>query len=129
MDDELDYEKVMWNQDLTDNPIVLVPIEIHMVNGPTGNYPRFWGYICQFHPEDEYWVIKKATISLPSGLSKRIAAFSEDMLAMRADPLEDLKVRMILTTYLGLEKFEVNGDKRKAHRFWETRIIQGHRSS
>lgn len=128
LDDELEYEKIMWNQDMTDNPIMLIPIEIHMVNGPTGNYPRFWGYICQYYPEDGYWSIKKATTSLPSGLSKRIAAFSEEMLNMKADPLEDSKVHMILTTYHGLEEFEVNGEKRRAHKFWETKIIQGHRS-
>lgn len=128
MDDDLNYEKMTWNQDLIDNLIVLVPIEIHMVNGPTGNYPRFWGYICQHDSEYGYWSIKKATISLPSGLSKRIATFSEDMLDMRVDPLEDLQVLMILTTYLGLEEFEIDSEKRKAHKFWETKIIQGHRS-
>ncbi len=128
IDDESVYEKMTWNEDMANHPILLVPIEIHMVQGPTGNYPRFWGYICQSYPDSDYVEVKKATISLPSGLTKRIAAFSEDMLNMKVAPLEGLKVRMILTTYHGLEEFEVKDEKRKAHKFWNTRLIEGHRS-
>lgn len=122
------YERMTWNQEMTYHTIILVPTEIHMVQGPTGNYPRFWGYICQYYPEAACWGARKATISLPSGLSKRIAAFNENMLNMKADPIEDLKVHMVLTIYHGLEEFEVNDEKRKAHKFWNTRIIEGHRS-
>jgi len=128
IDDESVYEKMTWNEDITNHPILLVPIEIHMIQGPTGNYLRFWGYICQSYPDSDYVAVKKATISLPSGLTKRIAAFSEDMLNMKVDPLEDLKVRMILTIYHGLEEFDVKDEKRKAHKFWNTRLIEGHRS-
>ena len=126
MDDESGYERMTWNQEMY-HPVMLVPIEIHMVQGPTGNYPRFWGYICQYYPEAECWGVEKATISLPSGLSKRIVAFSEDMLNMKFNPLEDMKVHMILTTYHGLEEFEVKDEKRKAHKFWNIRLIEGHR--
>ena len=126
---ESHYERMTWNQEMTYSTIILVPTEIHMVQGPKGVYSRFWGYICQYYPEPDCWEVKKATISLPSGLSKRIAAFSEDMLDMKADPLNDPKVHMILTTYHGLEEFETkDGEKRKTHKFWETRIIEGHRS-
>ncbi len=128
MDDESGYEKMSWNQEMAHQTVMLVPIEIHMVQGPTGNYPRFWGYVCQYYPEAECWGAKKATISLPSGLSKRIAAFNEDMMNKRVDPLENSKVHMILTTYHGLEEFEVKDEKRKAHKFWNTRLIEGHRS-
>lgn len=128
LEDDSVFEKMAWNEYMAYNPMMLVPIEIRMVHGPTGNYPRFWGYICQQHPESEYLGVKKATISLPSGLSKRIAAFNEDMLNMKASPLEDSKVHMILTTYHGLEEFEVNDEKRKAHKFRDTKIIEGHRS-
>lgn len=128
IDGELSYEKMSWNQEMAYQTVMLVPIEIHMVQGPTGNYPRFWGYVCQYYPEAECWGVKKATISLPSGLSKRITVFSENMLNMKVDPLKDLKVRMILTTYHGLEEFEVKDEKRKAHKFWNTMLIEGHRS-
>jgi hypothetical protein len=128
IDEESVYEKMTWNEDMVDHPILLVPIEIHKVQGPTGYYHRFWGYICQTYPDSDYVEVKKATISLPSGLSKRIAAFSEDMLNMEADPVEESKVYMILTTYHGLEEFEVKDETRKAHKFWNTRLIEGHRS-
>ncbi len=128
IDEESVYEKMTWNEDMVDHPILLVPIEIHKVQGPTGYYHRFWGYICQTYPDSDCVEVKKATISLPSGLSKRIAAFSEDMLNMKADPVEESKVYMILTTYHGLEEFEVKNEKRKAHKFWNTRLIEGHRS-
>ncbi len=55
MDDESGYERMTWNQEMADQTVTLVPIEIHMVQGPTGNYPRFWGYICQYYPEAECW--------------------------------------------------------------------------
>jgi len=61
-------------------------------------------------------------------LSKRIAAFSEDMLNLKVNPVEDSKVHLILTTYHGLEEFESMNVKRKAHKFWNTKIIEGHRS-
>lgn len=128
IDKESVYEKMTWNEDMVDHPILLVPIEIHKVQGPTGYYHRFWGYVCQSYPDSDGVEVKKATISLPSGLSKRIAAFSEDMLNMKADPVEESKVYMILTTYHGLEEFEVKDEKRKAHKFWNTRLIEGHRS-
>jgi len=128
MDDESGYEKMTWNEDMTYHPILLVPVEIHKVLGPTGYYHRFWGYVCQSYPDSEYVEVKKATISLPSGLSKRIAAFSEDMLNLKVNPVEDSKVHLILTTYHGLEEFESMNGKRKAHKFWNTRIIEGHRS-
>jgi len=128
MNEESKYEKMKWNQEMADHTFMLVPIEIHMVQGPTGNYPRFWGYICQYYPEPDCWGVKKATISLPSGLSKRIAAFNEGMLDMSANLLEDTMVFMILTTYHGLKEFEIAGGTRTAHKFWETKIIQGHRS-
>jgi hypothetical protein len=129
LDAESDYERMAWNQEMAYHSIVLIPIEIHMVQGPTGTYPRFWGYICQYYPEAECWGAKKATISLPSGLSKRISVFNEKLLEVKVNPLEDSTVHMILTTYHGLEEFETkNGEKRKAHKFWETRLIQGHRS-
>ncbi len=128
MDDVSGYEKMSWNQEMAYQTVMLVPTEIHMVQGPTGNYPRFWGYICQYYPEAECWGVKKATISLPSSLSKRITTFNENMLNKRADPLEDLKVHMIFSTYHGLEEFEVNEEKRKAHKFWNTMLIEGHRS-
>ncbi|TFG29541.1 hypothetical protein EU527_15700 [Candidatus Thorarchaeota archaeon] len=128
MDDESGYEKMTWNEDMAYHTILLVPVEIHKVQGPTGYYHRFWGYICQSYPDSEYLEVKKATISLPSSLSKRIAAFSEDMLNLKADPIEGSTVHMILTTYHGLEEFEIKDGKRKAHKFWNTRIILGHRS-
>lgn len=129
LDVESDYERMTWNQELSYHSLVLVPIEIHMVRGPTGGYPRFWGYICQYYPEADCWGAKKATISLPSGLSSRISAFNEKMLEMKVNPLEDSTVHMIFTNYHGLEEFETkDGEKRKAHKFWETRLIQGHRS-
>lgn len=128
MDDKAVYEKMTWNEDMTNHLILLVPVEIHKIQGPTGYYHRFWGYVCQSYPDSEYVVVTKATISLPSGLSKRIASFNEDMLNMKANPVEDSKVHMILTTYHGLEEFETKDEKRKAHKFWNTRIIQGHRS-
>ncbi|TET11613.1 MAG: hypothetical protein E3J86_02545 [Candidatus Thorarchaeota archaeon] len=127
MEDKSDYERMEWNQVTTYYSTILVPTKIHMVQGPTGNYPRFWGYICQFFPETGDVGVKKATISLPSDLSKRIAAFSEDILDMKANPLKDSTVHMILTTYHGLEEFEIDGEKRKAHKFWNTSIIEGRR--
>ena len=126
-DDESGYEKMTWNEDMAYHPILLVPVEIHKVQGPTGYYHRFWGYVCQSYLDSEYVEVKKATISLPSSLSKRIAAFSEDMLNLKANPVEDSKVHMILTTYHGLEEFEFKDDKRKAHKFWNTKLIEGHR--
>jgi len=128
IDDDSVYERMTWNEDMTNHPILLVPVEIHKVQGPTGYYHRFWGYVCQSYPDSEYVDVTKATISLPSGLSKRIASFNEDMLNMKVNPVEDSKVHVILTTYHGLEEFETKDEKRKAHKFWNTRIIQGHRS-
>jgi hypothetical protein len=128
IDEESVYEKLSWNEDMANHPILLIPVEIHKVQGPTGYYHRFWGYICQSYIDSDYVEVKKATISLPSSLSKRIAAFSEDMLNMKADPVEDSKVHMILTIYHGLEEYEVKDEKRKAHKFWNTRLIEGHRS-
>ena len=128
IDEESVYEKMTWNEDMANHPILLIPVEIHKVQGPTGYYHRFWGYVCQSYPDTDIVDVEKATISLPSGLSKRIAAFTEDMLNMKADPVEDSKVYMILTTYHGLEEFEVKDEKRKAHKFWNTRLIEGHQS-
>ncbi len=51
MNDEAGYEKMLWNQEMTDHTFMLVPTEIHMIQSPTGRYPRFWGYICQYYPE------------------------------------------------------------------------------
>lgn len=86
IDNESVYEKMIWNEDVANHPtILLVPIEIHMVQGPTGNYFRFWGYVCQSYPDPDYVEVKKATISLPSGLSKQITAFSEDKLNMNTE--------------------------------------------
>jgi hypothetical protein len=125
---ESKYEKLTWNQELAYHSLILIPIEIKMVRSTTEYYPRFWEYVCQVLPESEYIEVTKGTISLPSSLAKRIAAFNEDMLNMKANPLEDSKVLMILTIYHGLEEYEVDDEMRKAHKFWNTRIIEGHRS-
>jgi len=92
IDDESVYRKMTWNEDMANHPILLIPVEIHKVQGPTGYYHRFWGYVCQSYLDSEYVEVTKATISLPSSLPKRIAAFSEDMLNMKANPVEDSKV-------------------------------------
>ncbi len=122
------YKKVKWTSEMENHTIMLVPTEIRMVQGPTGKYLRFWGYICQFFPEEDCLNAMRATIPLPAHLFKRIEMFNQNMLSMTADPLEDSKVYMILATYLGLEEYRVDDEKKRAHKFSMIKIIEGHRS-
>ena len=128
LDHEEPYEQLQWNEEMVEQKCCLVPTEIHMVQGPTGEYPRFWGYFCQLYPEYESVEARKATISLPSTLFKLISMHGERFQDFVADPLEDSTVFMIMTTYFGLEEYEVDGEKRRVHKFWDTHLVEGHRS-
>ncbi|MGY5853244.1 MAG: hypothetical protein RTU92_06725 [Candidatus Thorarchaeota archaeon] len=128
IDECASYEKLKWNEDMVNHVLFLIPVEIQLVQGPTGKYPRFWGYICQLYPEDECIEAKKATISIPTGLFKRIEMFRREMLQSRTNPLEDSMIYIISTIYQGLQEFEVDGETRKVHKFWMTKVIDGYRS-
>ena len=45
--------------------------------------------------------------------------------SMKADPVDDAVVFMIITQYYGQEEFKVDGQKRSAHKFGETVLIEG----
>ena len=104
---------------------LLVPIEIRMVSTPNGKYPRFWGYICEIYPEEETIITKKATISLPAMLFKRIEMHGRIKLDSKVNPLQDNEVYMISALYHGMQEFESDGEKKKFHKFWQTQIIDG----
>jgi hypothetical protein len=122
------YKKLRWNQEMTDHGFLMVPIEIRMVSTQNGKYPRFWGYICEIYPEEETIVTKKATISIPTMLFKRIEMHGGFQLNSKANPLKDNKVYMISAVYNGLQEFESDGEMRKFHKFWQAQIIEGYHS-
>ena len=66
-------------------------------------------------------------MSLPSRLTKWMGADPETF-SIKANPIEDAVVFMIITQYYGREEFEVNGQKRSYHKFGETVLIEGRRS-
>ena len=87
-------------------------------------YLRFWGYLCEFDPETESVSGRRVTMSLPSKLTRWMGADPESF-SMKADPVDDAVVFMIITQYHGREEFKVDGQKRSAHKFGETVLIEG----
>ena len=118
------YETVQWDEDLAERYLCIVPTQIHPIATGSGMYLRFWGYICEFHPETESVSGRRVMMSLPSKLTRRMGADPE-IFSMKADPVDDAVVFMIITQYYGREEFEIDGQKRSAHMFGTVDLIEG----
>jgi len=55
-------------------------------------------------------------MSLPSKLTRWMVADPESF-SMKADPVDDAVVCMIIMQYYGREEFEIDGQKRSDHKF------------
>ena len=86
---------------------------------------RLWGYLCEFDPETESVSGRRVTMSLPSKLTRWMGADPESF-SMKVDPVDDAVVFMIITQYYGREEFEIDGQKRSAHRFGAIDLVEGH---
>jgi hypothetical protein len=124
LDHDEPFEKVQWDEELTQRNLCIVPTQIHPIATGSGMYLRFWGYLCEFDPETESVSARRVTMSLPSRLRKRMGADPESF-SMKADPVDDAVVFMIITQYYGREEFEIDGQKLSAHKFGETVLIEG----
>jgi hypothetical protein len=118
------YEKVQWDEDLTERYLCIVPTQIHPIATGSGMYLRLWGYLCEFDPETESVDARRVTISLPSMITKQMGANPESF-SMKADPADDAVVFMIITQYYGREEFEIDGQKRSAHKFGAIDLVEG----
>ncbi len=118
------YEKVQWDEDLTERYLCIVPTQIHPIATGSGMYLRLWGYLCEFDPETESVDARRVTISLPSMITKQMGANPESF-SMKADPADDAVVFMIITQYYGQEEFEIDGQKRSAHKFGAIDLVEG----
>ena len=127
LDHDEPYEKVQWDEELAERYLCIVPTQIHPIATGSGMYLRFWGYLCEFDPETESVSGRRVTMSIPSRLTKWMGADPESF-SMKANPVDDAVVFMIITQYHGREEFKVDGQKRSAHKFGETVLIAGHRS-
>jgi len=125
LDHDEPYEKVQWIEDLAERYLCLIPTQIHPVGTGSGMYLRFWGYLCEFDPETESVSGRRVTMSIPSKLRKQMGADPESF-SMKADPVDDAVVFMIITQYYGREEFEVDGQKRSAHKFGAINLVEGH---
>ena len=124
LDHDEPFEKVQWDEDLAERHLCIVPTQIHPIATGSGMYLRLWGYLCEFDPESESVSGRRVTMSIPTRLRKRMGADPESF-SMKADPVDDAVVFMIITQYHGREEFKVDGQKRSAHKFGETVLIQG----
>jgi len=88
-------------------------------------YLRLSGYLCEFDPETESVDARRVTMSLPSRITKRMGADPENF-SMKADPVDDAVVFMIITQYYGREEFELDGQKRSARKFGAIDLVEGH---
>ena len=96
LDHDEPFEKVQWDEELTQRNLCIVPTQVHPIATGTGMYLRFWGYLCEFDPETESVYARRVTMSLPSRLTKRMGADPE-IFSMKADPVGDAVVFMIIT--------------------------------
>ena len=124
LDHDEPYEKVQWDEDLTERYLCIVPTQIHPIATGSGMYLRLWGYLCEFDPETESVDARRVTISLPSMITKQMGANPESF-SMKADPADDAVVFMIITQYYGQEEFEIDGQKRSAHKFGAIDLVEG----
>ncbi len=124
LDHDEPYEKVQWDEGFAERYLCIVPTQIHPIAAGSGMYLRFWGYLCEFDPETESVSGRRVTMSLPSNLARWMGADPESF-SMKADPVDDAVVFMIITQYYGREEFEIDGQKRSAHKFGETVLIEG----
>ena len=62
-------------------------------------------------------------MSFPSRLRKRMGADPESF-SMKANPVDDAVVFMLITQYYGREEFEIDGQKRSVHKFGTTDLIE-----
>ena len=124
LDHDEPFEKVQWDEDLAERYLCIVPTQIHPIATGSGMYLRFWGYLCEFDPETESVSARRVTMSIPTRLRKRMGADPESF-SMKADPVDDAVVFMVITQYYGREEFEIDGQKRSAHTFGETVLIEG----
>ena len=124
LDHDEPYEKVQWDEDLAERYVCIVPTQIHPIATGSGMYLRFWGYLCEFDPETESVSGRRVTMSLPSKLARRMGADPESF-SMKADPVDDAVVFMIITQYCGRKEFEIDGQKRSAHTFGTVDLIEG----
>ena len=127
LDHDEPYEPVQWDEDLAERYLCIVPTQIHPITTGSGTYLRSWGYLCEFDPETESASARRVTMSIPTRLRKRMGANPESF-SMKADPVDDAIVFMIITQYYGREEFKVDGQKRSAHKFGETVLVEGRRS-
>jgi hypothetical protein len=127
LDHDEPYEKVQWDEDLAERYLCIVPTQIHPIASGSGMYLRLWGYLCEFDPETESVSGRRVTMSLPSKLTRRMGADPESF-SMKADPVDDAVVFMIITHYYGREEFEIDGQKRSAHKFGTINLVEGCRS-
>ena len=127
LDHDEPFEKVQWDEELTQRNLCIVPTQIHPIATGTGMYLRFWGYLCEFDPETESVDARRVTMSLSSRLAKRMGADPETF-SMKANPVDDAIVFMIITQYYGREEFEIDGQQRSVHKFGEIELIEGRRS-
>lgn len=118
------YEKVQWDEDLAERYLCIIPTQIHPIASGTGMYLRLWGYLCEFDPETESVSARRVTMSLPSRLTRRMGANPESF-SMKADPANEAVVFMIITQYYGREEFEIDGQKRSAHKFGAIDLVEG----
>ncbi len=127
LDHDEPFEKVQWDEELTQRNLCIIPTQVHPIATGTGMYLRFWGYLCEFDPETESVDARRVTMSIPSMIAKWVGTDPESF-SMKANPVEDAVVFMIITQYYGREEFEVDGQKRSYHKFGETVLIEGRRS-
>ena len=118
------YEKVQWDEDLAERHLCIAPTQIHPIASGSGMCLRLWGYLCEFDPETESVDDRRVTMSLPSRITKRMGADPESF-SMKADRVDDSTVFMIVTQYHGRKEFEIDGQKRSAHRFGAIELIEG----
>jgi len=124
LDHDEPFEKVQWDEDLTQRNLCIVPTQIHPIATGSGMYLRFWGYLCEFDPETESVDAQRVTMSVPSRLAKRMGADPETF-SMKANPVDDAVVFMIITQYYGQEEFVIDGQKRSAHKFGAIDLLEG----
>ncbi len=105
LDHDDPYEKVQWDEDLTERYLCIVPTQIHPIATGTGMYLRLSGYLCEVDPETESVDARRVTMSLPSRITKRMGADPENF-PMKADPVDDAVVFMIITQYYGREEVQ-----------------------
>jgi len=63
-------------------------------------------------------------LRLPSRITKWMGADPERF-SMKTDPVDNAVVFMIITQYYGREEFEIDGQKRSAHKFGEIDLVEG----